>query len=294
MAKIFSILTLIVAGVAIWLGFESQKLVDTLQKKGEAQYQDLLRTRIKLKQTEEKLAETERILAETKADLEQTREKLRTTEEELAKTKTELQTTKAELETKNGELAEIKKAIEEVLPGGDLTEGIRGLKSKITELVTKTKEQEAAIVQLEKDKAGLESKVASLTDIITGNEKKIANQGVVIKKHVENIMQKGIQGRVMAVNSGWGFCIVSIGDKAGAANNKVLVVARNGRAIGRLKITNIEATQSVADIIPGTFLKGMTVQPGDAVIYTGEDKVVLDDEVAKNAGVVVPPPLPQP
>lgn len=294
MAKIFSILTLIVAGVAIWLGFESQKLVDTLQKKGEAQYQDLLRTRIKLKQTEEKLAETERILAETKADLEQTREKLRTTEEELAKTKTELQTTKAELDKANGELAEIKKAIEEVLPGGDLTEGIRGLKSKITELVTKTKEQEAAIVQLEKDKAGLESKVASLTDIITGNEKKIANQGVVIKKHVENIMQKGIQGRVMAVNSGWGFCIVSIGDKAGAANNKVLVVARNGRAIGRLRITNIEATQSVADIIPGTFLKGMTVQPGDAVIYTGEDKVVLDDEVAKNAGVVVPPPLPQP
>lgn len=292
MAKIFSVLTLIIAGIAAYLGFESQKLVDTLQVKGEAQYKDLLRTRSILKETQEELAATKQTLTETKAELEQTKEKLRMTEEELSKTKTELTSTQTELASAKMQLEEIKKAIEEVLPGEGL-DGIKALQTKITSLVEKTKEQEAAIVNLEKEKASLEGKVASLEDTRKANEAKIEGQGTVIKRYTDNIMEKGIQGRVMAVNSGWGFCVVSVGDKSGAANNKVLVVARDGRAIGKVKITNVEATQSVADIVPNTFVKGMYVQPGDTVVYTGEDKVVIDAETAKAANIAPQPELPQ-
>ncbi len=294
MVKIFSALAIIIAGATAWLGFESHKLVDNLQTKGKAQYDDLLRTRRKLKVTEEKLAETERILAETKADLEQTREKLRMTEEELGKTKTELQTAKAELDKLNTELEAIKKAIKEVLPGEDLLEGITGLKNKVIELSNKTKEQEAEIVRLLKLETDLRTQVANLTETKKSNEQTIEKQGIVVNRYVKNIQQKSLQGRVMAVNAGWGFCVVSIGDKAGAANNKILIVARDGKAIGKLKITNIEANQSVADILPGSFVRGMTVQPGDAVIYTGEDKVKIEEDLARGAGIVLPPPLPKP
>ena len=86
-------------------------------------------------------------------------------------------------------------------------------------------------------------------------------------------MEKGTRGRVMAVNSGWGFAVLSIGDKQGAAANKVMIVGRNGQAIGKVKITSVEANQSIADIIPGSFVRGSFLQPGDEVIFTGEDKV---------------------
>ena len=86
-------------------------------------------------------------------------------------------------------------------------------------------------------------------------------------------MIKGTRGQVLAVNAGWGFCVVSLGDKRGAAANKILIVTRGGQAIGKVRIINVEASQSVADIIPSSFARGMYVQPGDEVIYTGDDRV---------------------
>jgi hypothetical protein len=86
-------------------------------------------------------------------------------------------------------------------------------------------------------------------------------------------MIKGTRGQVLAVNAGWGFCVLSIGDKQGAAANKTMIVARNGQAIGKVKIINVERSQSVADIIPSSFVRGAYVQPGDSVIFVGDDKV---------------------
>jgi len=101
----------------------------------------------------------------------------------------------------------------------------------------------------------------------------------------------------MAVNSGWGFCVLNIGDNQGAAANRVLVVARNGRGIGRVRITSVEATQSVADILPSTFLRGMYVQPGDSVIYTGDDKAAEEPAATPESHPATGPgttPNPQP
>lgn len=79
------------------------------------------------------------------------------------------------------------------------------------------------------------------------------------------------KGRVLAVNPNWDFCVVSLGDKQGGTINQVLIVARDGQAIGKVKITQVEAAQSIADIVPGTFAKNTFVQPGDDVVFTGED-----------------------
>ena len=103
-------------------------------------------------------------------------------------------------------------------------------------------------------------------------------------------MVQGTRGTVTAVNSGWGFCVLSIGDKQGAATNRVLIVTRDGQSIGKVKITNVEASQSVADIVPGSFRKGVYVEPGDRVIYTGEDKVRVEEAEATPAGGNAPSP----
>jgi hypothetical protein len=128
-------------------------------------------------------------------------------------------------------------------------------------------------------------------------DEKVSKQKTVIDRYQKDFMVKGTRGRVLAVNAGWGFCVISIGDRQGAAASKIMVVVRGGQAIGRVKIINVETSQSVADIIPSSFVKGTYVQPGDDVIFTGEDKVREEQsgEAAPGPGTAaVLPTLPQP
>ena len=298
MAKIFSILTVLAAALALYLGLESGKRVKELQAAGEKQVGQLKSTQSKLKATEAELDTTKQTLATTQADLETTRTKLRETETKLTTATTELTTVKADLEKANGELAAVKQAIEAAIPGG-LVE-IGKLKETMADFTAKIKDQEAKVATLEKEKAELNATVQTLEAAKVEQERTIATQGTKIKKYRDGVMEKNIRGRVMAVNSGWGFCVLNIGDNQGAAANRTLIVTRGGRGIGRVRITSVEATQSVADILPNTFLRGMYVQPGDGVIYTGDDKVTEEPATTESpttgpSGTTNPvPPLPQP
>jgi hypothetical protein len=294
MAKIFAILTLLAAGLALYLGLESGKRIKEMQTAGEKTQRKLLVTEGDLKKTSDTLKTTEEKLATTTADLEGTRAKLATAEQESAKAKADLSGVQGALDKANADLASIKKAIEDAIPGG-LVE-IGNLKAKMTELTDNLKAQEAKIGDLTKDKATLEATVQALEQTKKDSDERLASQGTTIKRYQEGIMQKGVRGRVMAVNSGWGFCVLSIGDRQGAAANKVMIVARGGQAIGKVRITNVEATQSVADILPGTFVRGMYVQPGDSVIFTGDDKVKIEDAAPAAAApaAAAQPALPKP
>ena len=48
-----------------------------------------------------------------------------------------------------------------------------------------------------------------------------------------------------------------------------MVVTRGGEAIGKARISSVEPSTSIADLIPGSFRKGVSVQPGDVVVYEG-------------------------
>ena len=291
MAKIFSGLTLLVALAAIFFGFKTKELVEKLQAKGLVTYEELVEKRATLKATQAKLKATEEELAATKAELKSTQEKLAMTEADLAKTKTELADAKNEADKAKADYATINKNYEDLKAkfGGQTLEQIaesiakmetsnKELTTKVAELSIKLTEQTQLVEGLSKDK-----KVA---------ESQIAEQKTHIKRYTDNIMLKGTRGEVLAVNAGWGFCVLSLGDKRGAAANKILIVTRGGQAIGRVRIINVEASQSVADIIPSSFTKGTYVQPGDQVIYTGEDKVREEPAATPPAGNTPPPTAP--
>jgi len=298
--KIFSILTIIIAGVAIYLGFEGEKRVLELQRVGLKTHGILEDTKRELKRTKGEYDKVEALLTKTEAELAETKAKLRDTEEKLAATEAKLATVTAERDAQKAALEEMQAKIAEALgiPKGenlDPAQAIAAIKEQIATMTSKVKEQEAKIVDLEKIKAENETVIAGLTADKVRNEADIEKKKKVIAKHEQGIMQKGIKGRVMAVNPGWGFCVISTGDKQGAANGRVMIVARDGKAIGKVKITNVEATQSIADIQANTFVRGMFVQPGDEVIYTGDDKVKFEEEkpVAAVTAPVAQLPLPQ-
>lgn len=284
-AKVFSVLTLLIAAGAAFLGMKGKELVDNLQG-------DLRDTKGKLateisghNKTKETLKATQADLEATKTDLEATRAKLVTSEMNLTTAKADLDAAKTSLDMKVMELAAI---MEKLKAFGDVD--INGLKGKIDEMTAKVKDQEAKIGTLEKEKNELTNAVASLEGTVKSKEDKIAQDTIKIDRWEKNFIQKGTRGRVMAVNPGWGFAVLSIGDKQGAAANKIMIVGRGGQAIGKVKITSVETNQSIADIIPGSFVKGSYVEPGDEVIFTGDDKVKT--EVA--AGEAVVSDLPKP
>ena len=271
-SKVFSILTLIIAGTAAFLGMKGKEAVDHLQ--GElSSFKNKYNSEVAAHgKTKDTLKKTQEDLEGKKAELESTKGKLRDTETALVAMTKERDDNKTALGMKEMELAGIKAELEKI--GG--TGKIEELGRQIADLAAKSKEQEGKIGTLEKEKIELGNAVASLEGQVKTKEEKIAQDTVKIKRWEENFMQKGTRGRVMAVNPGWGFAVLSIGDKQGAAANKIMIVGRAGQSIGKVKITSVENNQSIADIIPGSFTKGLYVEPGDEVIFTGDDKVKAD------------------
>jgi len=82
-------------------------------------------------------------------------------------------------------------------------------------------------------------------------------------------MRVGLEGRILAVNASWNFVVLSLGDRNGVVNNAEMLIKRGSQLIGKVRITSVEPSTSVADIVANSVRPGLTVQPGDSVIYGG-------------------------
>jgi cell shape-determining protein MreC len=80
-------------------------------------------------------------------------------------------------------------------------------------------------------------------------------------------MRQGLQGRVLAVNPAWNFVVLNLGDKNGVVSNAELLVKRGSQFIGKVRVTSVERSTSIADIVANSVPQGTTISPGDDVIY---------------------------
>jgi cell shape-determining protein MreC len=85
-------------------------------------------------------------------------------------------------------------------------------------------------------------------------------------------MRNGLSGRVLAVNPAWNFVVLSLGDKNGVVNNAELLVKRGSQFIGKVRVTSVEPSTSIADIVANSVPQGTTISPGDNVIYQSVDQ----------------------
>ncbi|MGC1482135.1 MAG: hypothetical protein WA771_16670, partial [Chthoniobacterales bacterium] len=118
----------------------------------------------------------------------------------------------------------------------------------------------ARITELEALVSSLENKNAELrkeTDDLTKREED--RQAVR--------MREGLEGQVLAVNPAWNFVVLSIGDNRGVVNNAEMLLKRNGRYLGKVRVTSVEPSTSIADIVANSLPTGVSPQPGDQVIY---------------------------
>jgi cell shape-determining protein MreC len=81
---------------------------------------------------------------------------------------------------------------------------------------------------------------------------------------------KTLTGRVLAVNQAWNFVVLNIGNRNGIESNSEFLVKRGTTFIGKVRITTVEPANSIADIVPSSLKQGLSIQPGDDVIFQTE------------------------
>lgn len=80
-------------------------------------------------------------------------------------------------------------------------------------------------------------------------------------------VNKNLQGQVLAVNQGWNFLVLNIGNRNGVTKNTEMLITRDDRLIGKARITSVEPSSSIADIVTNSVPRGMSVQPGDRIVF---------------------------
>jgi hypothetical protein len=73
-----------------------------------------------------------------------------------------------------------------------------------------------------------------------------------------------MQGSVLVVDPKWNFVVLDIGETNGLLKNGVLMISREGKLIGKVKVRRVETERSIADILPGWRVS--EVREGDQVM----------------------------
>ena len=135
--------------------------------------------------------------------------------------------------------------------------------AKLTEDLEKTKQlADAEQKRLMQKTVELEGKMAQLvTKNKTGNGGG-ANGGAT----GENGTRKPVSGTVVALNEGWNFVVVDIGDKNGVTPETHLAVQRNGKVVANLKVTEVRPKHVSAGVEYAEGSRREKVLLGDTVV----------------------------
>jgi len=129
------------------------------------------------------------------------------------------------------------------------------------------------IQQIDTDKKAKQAKLDELEVLLGGADKGLAGNRAELdrlaKRTIERnsrIARNSMEAVVTAVNQDWGFLVIGAGSNSGFTPQTGLLVERDGRNIGRVRPSSIEATQTIAEIDLASLASGVRLQPGDRVI----------------------------
>jgi cell shape-determining protein MreC len=162
------------------------------------------------------------------------------------------------LQASDGQVADLQKRIADATVGG----GAGNESVSPDDIKAQLDETRTQLEAAEEEKKILAEKVKTAQDRISAMEKEK-------KRRESGSNQPGVHGVVLAVNQAYNFVVLGIGERQGVVPNSELLVVRNGALIGKIRISSVEPTTSIGDIISNSLARGVQVQPGDTVIYAG-------------------------
>ncbi|HEY2124042.1 MAG TPA: hypothetical protein VGG94_01155 [Chthoniobacterales bacterium] len=191
-----------------------------------------------------KAAEAETIAAKVQADLAQAQAE-----------KADLQT---KLQANQAEVASLQRRIEEM--GGKPVDN-PGAASP-PEMQAQLDEARRQLENAERENAFLSEKIH--------NAQERSNQLEQEKKRRQTAAGRaGVRGTILAVNQAYNFVVLNLGGRQGVEANSEMLVLRDGALIGKIRVSSVEPSTAIGDIITSSLERGVQVQPGDIVVYAG-------------------------
>ena len=169
---------------------------------------------------------TEKNLTETTAD----RDKLRGDNERLLASEASLTKQKTDL---NARLGDATAVLEKWRQVGLQPDEVKA----VIAMLEKTKKERDAFIG--------ENKI--LGDKITGLTAKIDE---LIGKDSVPELPRGLTGRIVAVDPKYNFVVLDIGGEKGVKARGEMLVSRNGKLVGKVKIASVEPTRSIGNLLP--------------------------------------------
>ncbi len=130
------------------------------------------------------------------------------------------------------------------------------------DLKTALEDTRNQLAAAEQEKTLLADKVKAAQDRVTAMEQER-------KRRASGVNSPGVHGTVLAVNQAYNFVVLGIGDRQGVVANSEMLVLRQGSLIGKIRISSVEPTTSIGDIITNSLARGVQMEPGDTVVYVG-------------------------
>ncbi len=235
----------------------------------------------KLDETKANLADTSTKLETSNKDLSATKGKLKTSEENLMTTTADRDQAKAQVASLTKEVDDFKGQVSTL--NGEKT-ALTDQVAQVTAELDKLRE-EARVAGGEKPDGGtspiadLQTRIQELETLNAEANAKLAENRDKLnvletekQQRVMGLMKKGMEGRVLAVNPAWNFVVLDLGDKNGVVNNAELLVKRGTQFVGKVRVTSVEPSTSIADIVANSVPQGISIRPDDSVIYQGGDE----------------------
>jgi regulator of replication initiation timing len=175
--------------------------------------------------------------------------------EAAAAAQAEIEPLKQDNEAKDQRIAQLEERIAQLEGQGPSPEAAPGAE-EITMMQARLSELETVNQQLQDQNTALSTQIAELKRRDEGRQKMQ--------------MRQGLSGTILAVNQAWNFVVLSLGDRQGVVPNAEMLVQRDGQYLGKVRVTSVEPSTSIADILVRTVPRGLSVMPGDRVIYQAQ------------------------
>jgi hypothetical protein len=165
----------------------------------------------------------------------------------------------AELKKIEIEQKEIDLAVTRAFPGGTVSSA-----DELQMLLTMAKE---TLTEKQTRKSDLEATLASAGQSKQASVAKVKEEEKFQIERAQKLALGGLVATVIAVNKEWGFVMVNAGRQNGVDPASSLLVKRGNTRIARLRIVSLQDTSVVTDVVEESVVSGITVQPGDNVIF---------------------------
>jgi hypothetical protein len=207
---------------------------------------------------EKELKTRETSVAEASARFSGTESKTAKAEADLIKIQAEKADLQTRLQAKEAEIVVLHTRVEEGTTKSSLNPGA----PSTVELQAQLEDARNRLDAAEREKTLLSDKIRT----VQGPSFQLEEDK---KRRVTAAAKSGVRGTVLAVNQAYSFVVLNLGGRQGVEPNAEMLVVRGGSLIGKIRISSVEPSTAIGDIITGSLARGVQVQPGDIVIYAG-------------------------